>query len=178
MLNHAQAARGRDGRRTLEVGEKVHVVVRCVEIWMVEHVERVELKTQAEAILDGELLSQAHIEAHLERPSENIAARVPVERLELVASGCVAGRHAVRARRNKLRGKIVGVEHGAARIDAEGALQLCLLRRYTGCERDDRVPDLIIGAKVQATHRTGKVVDAVWLAAFGYGLATENPAID
>src|SRR5271169_2165658 len=111
VLNNSQAARRRDRRRTLEVGKEFHVVVRRIEIGVVEHVKRVSFKTQLEAFLDGKLLGQTHVETHLERTPEEVAAGGAVEGLELIASGCIARRHTVRARRKKLRCKIGCIEH-------------------------------------------------------------------
>src|ERR1700685_1649250 len=129
VLNDSQAARRRDRSRTHEVGKEFHVVVRRIEIRMVEHIKRVRFKTQLEAFLDGELLGQTHVEADLERTSEQVPAGSAVEGLELIATGGSAGRHTVRARREKLRCKIGCIEHRRARIDAERALQF----RLPGC---------------------------------------------
>src|SRR5580693_6817606 len=110
VLNQSQAALGRVGRRTSKIGEERDVVVRRVEIGMIEHVERVSPEIQPEALLEGELLGQAHVKANLERTSEQVATRTTVERLEHIAPGCVASRHAVRAGGHKLRCKIGCIE--------------------------------------------------------------------
>ena len=54
--------------------------------------------------------------------------------------------HAVLAGRDKLRGKIAGIEHRLARIHARGALKFRLLGGYFRGERDDGVSDLIVRA--------------------------------
>src|SRR5208283_5591211 len=175
MLNHSQAALWRVRRRTGEVGKERHVVIRRVERGMVEDIKRVSFKAKPEALLDGKLLGQAHIEAHLEGPAEHISARTPVERLVKIASTGVARRNSVRARRDKLRCKIVGIKHRTPRINASGALQLCLLRTNPGFERHQWVPDIVAGAEIQASHRTRKIIHAVWLAALGDSLPANDP---
>ena len=95
VLNYPQAAYWRDRRRTLVIGEEIDVVVGRVEIGMVEHIEGIGFKAQAEALLDGELLGQAHIEAHLERTAEQVPARSPKHRFPVVASGSIAGGDAI-----------------------------------------------------------------------------------
>ena len=52
VLNLPKAALGRDRRRSLVVGEEVHIVVRRVKIGMVEDIESVRLEAEAEAVLD------------------------------------------------------------------------------------------------------------------------------
>ena len=85
VLNHPQAALRRDRGRPGIVGEEIHIVVGCVEIGLVEDIECVRLETQPEALLDGKLLGQAYIEALLERTSEHVSARAPVQGLVDIA---------------------------------------------------------------------------------------------
>ena len=70
---------GNDGRPEI-IGEERHVVVGRVEIRVIEDIERVEVEAQAEAFVQNEFLAQDHIEAHLERSAEDVAAGVSVER--------------------------------------------------------------------------------------------------
>src|SRR5208282_2595153 len=178
VLNHAQTALGRVQNRTFIVVKEIDVVVRGVEIGMVEYVECVGLKAQTEALLDGELFRQTHIEAHLERTTEEVAAGIAIEGFVVITAGGVTERHSVGTGRDKLRCKIAGIENRSPRVDAEGALEFRLRGSYTSFERHDGIPNFVIAAEVQAADRTGIVVDAVGLAAFRHGLPTDDPTIN
>jgi hypothetical protein len=78
VLDDAQAALRGNRWRTFVIGKEGHVVVRGVEIGMVENIESIGFKTEQEAFLDGELLVQAHVEAHLEWTSESIPTRISI----------------------------------------------------------------------------------------------------
>jgi hypothetical protein len=79
MLNYTQAASRRERRRTSIVGKEINVVIGRVEVGMIKHIESVGLKAQLETILDGKLLSQARVEAHLEWTPEEVPAGIPVK---------------------------------------------------------------------------------------------------
>src|SRR5579872_2485579 len=79
VLDHAQAALGGNLRRTCEIGKEGHVVVRSVEIGMVENIERIGFKLQQVALFDLEHLGQAHVEAHLERTSKSVPACISIQ---------------------------------------------------------------------------------------------------
>src|ERR1700752_3736912 len=59
VLDDAQAALRRNRWRTFVIGEEVHVVVRRVEIGMVENIECIGFKLQLKPLFDQELLGQA-----------------------------------------------------------------------------------------------------------------------
>ena len=98
VLDHAQAALRGESRRTLKVGEKGNVVVRSVEIGMVENIERVGFKVQTESFLDWELFGQAHVEAHLERARKVLRPVVPYKDSKSSHPLAVASRHSVGSR--------------------------------------------------------------------------------
>ena len=86
MLNHSQAALWRNRRWAGEVGEEGHVVVRSVEIRMVEDIKRIKFEAQVEAVPKWELLGKTHIEAHLKWASEQVPTGGSVQGLETIAT--------------------------------------------------------------------------------------------
>src|SRR5574340_918286 len=95
----------RKRRRRGIAREEERVVFRRVEIGMVKDIERVSLEPQADALFDGNLLRQTHIEARLERSAERVPAGRPEKRLVDVAPRGIARRHAIGAGSDKLRVK-------------------------------------------------------------------------
>jgi len=75
VLDAAQATRRGNPWRTFEIREEGNVVVRSVEIGMVENIECIGFELQLEALLDQELLGHAHVEAHLEWALKTVPAR-------------------------------------------------------------------------------------------------------
>src|SRR4029077_11932540 len=126
MLDYSQAARRRDGRWASEVGEEGHVVIRRVEIGMVEDIERVKFEAEVEALFERKLLRQAHIEAHLKWAAEQVPSGGSVQGLETIATRRVACRYSVRTGSYKLRRKIGRIEHWLTGIDAKSSLQFRL----------------------------------------------------
>ncbi len=58
---------GRKRRRRRIVGEECDVVVRRIEIRMVEDIERIEVEAQAEAFVRNEFLAEGHVKAQAGR---------------------------------------------------------------------------------------------------------------
>src|ERR1039457_7218056 len=87
MLNLAQAAIRRNLGWPRVIGEEHDIVVGRVKIGVIEEIERVEVEAQTVALAKLELFAQGHIEAHLERRAEEVAARIAVKRFPHVASG-------------------------------------------------------------------------------------------
>src|ERR1700722_3219393 len=178
MLNHSEAALRRDRRRACEVGEKGHVVVRRVEVGMVEDIERIEFEAKVEALFKGELLGHAHIEAHLKWPAEQVPSGGAVQGLETIAARRVACRYSVRTGSYKLRRKIGWIQHWLAGIDAESALQFRLLGSDARYKRHVWISYKVRGTKVQTCYRAREVIDAIRLAALRHGLPAYHPAVD
>ena len=79
VLDDSQAALGWVRGRTFVVREEVHVVVWRIKTGMVEDIECIGLKAQANALGERKLLGQAHVKTHLERTPEDIPTRASVE---------------------------------------------------------------------------------------------------
>jgi hypothetical protein len=73
--------------RPLVIGEEIDIVVGRVKIGVIEKIERVEVEAQTVALAKLELLAKGHIETHLERRAEQVAARIAVKRFIIIASG-------------------------------------------------------------------------------------------
>jgi len=91
-LDHPQAAGRRNRRRSLVAWKEINVVVGRVEIRVIEEIERVEVKAQAEALADLEFLGERGIDAKLKRRAEEVASSSRIQRFVQVASRCVARR--------------------------------------------------------------------------------------
>ena len=121
VLDVAEATLRSRKRRPCEIGKVGDVVVWRIEIRMIEDIKGSRIEPQPVFVFEQELFPQTHIEARLERPSEYVASRSRKEGLVAVASRCVAGGHAVRARLNELWVEIRCVQHRLARLEAQGA---------------------------------------------------------
>ena|SRR5580658_3800959 len=110
VLDDAQAPRGGNLWRTYEIGKEAHVVVRSVEIGMVENIERIGFKPQLEPLLDQELLGQAGVEAHLEWASKTVPAVISKQGFKVIFSGTVGSGDAVGPRSHELGCKISRIE--------------------------------------------------------------------
>ena len=89
---------------------------------VIEHVECIEVEAQPEPLVDREFLTQRHVEADLERRAEHVAARTAEKRFIDIAAGGIAWRHAICARGNELRRKVVSIQYGFSRVDTQRAL--------------------------------------------------------
>src|ERR1035438_8331366 len=110
VLDHAQATLRRNRWRTCEIGKEVYVVVRSVEIGMVENIKSIGFKPQQVALFELEHLGQAHIEANLERASKTVPACSSIQGFKLIAPASVAGRNPVGPWSHELGSKISRVE--------------------------------------------------------------------
>src|ERR1700689_2198951 len=134
VLDDAQATLRGNLWRTHVIGKERHVVVRSVEIGMVEKIERIGFKPQLVALFKQELLGQAGVEAHLERTSKSIAARSSIQGFIVIAPGRIASRNPIGPRSHELGSKISRVELAELRRDSGGAISApcCLLGSYAG----------------------------------------------
>ena len=106
VLYHAQATLRGNRWRTYEIGKEGHVVVRSVEIGMVENIKSIGFKPQLVAFFNLELLGQAHVEAHLEWASKTVAACISIQGFIEIATAAVASGNSVGPRSHELRSKI------------------------------------------------------------------------
>src|ERR1700722_16541956 len=155
VLDDAEATLWGNLRRSFVVGKEVHVVVRSVEIRMVENIEGIGFKPQIVALLEYELLGQAGVEAHLERAPKTVPACRCKQGLIVIAAGTVARRNSVGPRSHELRAEISGIEFAKFRRYSRA---ICagmgrLLGSYTRQQRHNRVPNIVAGAVVQARNR-------------------------
>src|SRR5580692_6599897 len=179
VLDHAQAPLGGNLWRTFEIRKEENVVVRSVEIGMVENVECIGFKLQQVALFDLEHLGQAHIEAHLERASETVPACRSKQGFKFVAPTTVASGNPVGPRGHELGSEISHVELTECRRNSHRAISTpcCLLGGYARQQRHYGVANFVIGAVVETRHRARVVVDAEGLPALRHSLATNGPAI-
>ncbi len=117
MLDYPQAALWGNRCRTVVIGEKGHVIVRSVEVSMVEDVERVCFEPELKPLFDLELLRQVHVEAYLEWTAKTVSAGVSKQRFEVVASSRVASRNAVCTWSHELGCEVGGIELADLRGD-------------------------------------------------------------
>ena len=68
MLNNSQTARRRELGWARIIGEEIYVVVRCVEIRMIEDIECIEIEAQPEPVVENKFFSQRHINFHVTLP--------------------------------------------------------------------------------------------------------------
>src|ERR1700739_4748822 len=135
VLDDAQASLRRNRWRTCKIGEEVHIVVRSVEIGMVENIKSIGFKLQQVALFDLEHLGQAHIEAYLEGASKSVPACISIQGFIEVATACIASRNSIGPRSDKLGSEISRVEltegrrNARASCGANTALS-CLLGGY------------------------------------------------
>src|ERR1700733_13078082 len=182
VLDHAQAPLGGNLWRTFEIRKEENVVVRSVEIGMVENVECIGFKLQQVALFDLEHLGQTHIEAHLERASKSVPACISIQGFIEIATACIASRDSIGPRSHKLGSEISRVEltegrRNSHRSHGANTALSCLLGGYPWEERHNGIPNIVACAVVQTRHRARKVIDAVGLPALRHGLATNGPAI-
>ena len=102
VLDQAQAALRGIRWRTLVIGKEVHVVVRSVEIGMVENIEGIGFKLQPVALFELELFGQAHVEAHLEWAAKSVPAGISIQGFIEIAAGPVASGNPVGSRSHEL----------------------------------------------------------------------------
>src|ERR1700722_18748980 len=102
VLDDAQATLWGNRWRTYEIGKEGHVVVRSVEVRMVENIKRIGFKPQLVPLFDLELLGQAHVEAHLEWTTKTVPGCISIQGFELIATGAVASGNPVSPRRHEL----------------------------------------------------------------------------
>src|ERR1700723_4304496 len=110
VLDHPQAALRGNRWRTYEIGKEAHVVVRSVEIGMVENIERISFKLQRVALFDLEHLGQAHVEAHLEWASKTVPAVISKQGFKVIFPGTVGSGDSVGPRSHELGSEISRVE--------------------------------------------------------------------
>src|ERR1700733_3897373 len=110
VLDDAQAPRGGKLWRTYEIGKEAHVVVRSVEIGMVENIERISFKLQQVALFDLKHLGQAHVEAHLEWASKTVPAVISKQGFKVIFPGTVGSGDSVGPRGHELGTEISRVE--------------------------------------------------------------------
>src|ERR1700722_12089158 len=180
VLDDAQATLWGNRWRTYEIGKEGHVVVRSVEIGMVENIECIGFNPQLVAFFELELLSQAHCEAHLEWPSKSVPAGISIQGFIEIAPATVASRDPVGPRSHELGCEISRIELTKFRRDSRAirARMCCLRGSYARHQRHNWVPNIVAGAVVLTRNRSRKVIDAVGLTALRHSLATNGPAID
>ena len=110
VLDDAQATLRGNRWWTCEIGKEVHIVVRSVEIGMVENIKSIGFKLQQEALFDQELLGQARVEAHLEWASKTVPAVISKQRFKVIFPATVGSGDSVGPRSHELGSEISRVE--------------------------------------------------------------------
>src|ERR1700678_1944470 len=132
VVDHAQATRRGNLWRTFEIGKEGNVVVRGVEIGMVENIKCVGFELQLEALFDQELLGQAHVEADLEWASKTVPACRSKQGFIEIGPATVGNGNAVGPRSHELGSEIGHVELTECRRNSRRAISApcCLLGGY------------------------------------------------